>query len=636
MQPSPAEDVEVPVSTPAETKSFILLDGYQFIAGTNRWTVEFDYDHSISNSMRPPPNPQLHEEQYEQKDDADKVECQVESVEDVLEGDDPESIGPSDNSSQNNDRSVEDDQQPSVQTSVKRRIQLSQLDDMISSPEETPTQPLPRVQNLVDRRTELAKIDGRIPDDTDYVGIDDHLQGKSANAKDTTMDAEISGGVNPALSEIKTNITHVNLSLVELTSRGGPDDIGDQQSADQFDKLATAVHDDEIHSSETESGSDEPVEISALRTANADREVLHEISVNAAEQRMSFVQKSKPKRKSEGDPVGEEFQRITKRQRLSSPGVTTSKNHPVSRDQSLHKESKHKHGSTKKDSASFPAAGEDRETIPEERPRPDAVGNILFTEGGTMNSASSDSDTVSVKSSSTTTKSSVRKRSARIGQHMNLPLKPKLVLSSTMKDRDLYIRIVKSLKGVLIDDTTKADVLCVANGELKKTLKFILAVIHGKFITSETWLRECERRCTFVDPTDYLPEDYVPENWQTTLADALARGRSGVTQRLLKSWTVFTTTQLSAELGSERAKELKAIAEALGARFRTRPPSKAVSDGISLILGSKDDPYVNQIADLGHNLYSREALLMAALRGNLDMDSDEFRIQPRIKEEDSD
>ena len=137
------------MSTAAETKSFILLDGYQFIAGGNRWTVEFDYDYSISNSMRPPLDPQAHGEQYEQNASEVEAEIQSEAVENTLEKDDQGNSSPQ-SSSLNEDEATESDQPLPAQVSVKQRIQLSQLDNMIGSPEETPTQPLPRVQNLVD------------------------------------------------------------------------------------------------------------------------------------------------------------------------------------------------------------------------------------------------------------------------------------------------------------------------------------------------------------------------------------------------------------------------------------------------------------------------------------------------------
>ncbi|KAK5944104.1 hypothetical protein PMZ80_003385 [Knufia obscura] len=54
---SAGESIKLPLSTAGDTKSCILLDGSQFVSSEGRWTVEFDNDYSISNSMKPPPLP---------------------------------------------------------------------------------------------------------------------------------------------------------------------------------------------------------------------------------------------------------------------------------------------------------------------------------------------------------------------------------------------------------------------------------------------------------------------------------------------------------------------------------------------------------------------------------------------------
>ena len=51
------DPVRLPVSSAGDVKSCILLDGSRFVASCGRWTVEFDYDYSISHSMRPPSVP---------------------------------------------------------------------------------------------------------------------------------------------------------------------------------------------------------------------------------------------------------------------------------------------------------------------------------------------------------------------------------------------------------------------------------------------------------------------------------------------------------------------------------------------------------------------------------------------------
>ena len=198
---------------------------------------------------------------------------------------------------------------------------------------------------------------------------------------------------------------------------------------------------------------------------------------------------------------------------------------------------------------------------------------------------------------------------------------------------------------------TKADIkvddfnfVCVGNGELKRTSKFVLGVALGKTIVTDKWVTDSVRAGSLLDPAGYLPRDEVHEReWRFDLAEAVERGRRGV--RVFDGCTVYLTTSVCKNSPGV-ATELERIMRMTGARRirlhspETAPPGSTESSpsaaGASLsaagrrmlpfVIGAENDPDAARLSKLGWTVHARDIVSLSILRGRLEVDSDEFRM----------
>ena len=193
------------------------------------------------------------------------------------------------------------------------------------------------------------------------------------------------------------------------------------------------------------------------------------------------------------------------------------------------------------------------------------------------------------------------------------------------------------LGGKVSTEISDATILCIPEGPLKKTGKLIMAVGMGMDIVTEKWIANAHRLGRFPPIEEYLPVDRPRERqWDFNLKNALRRGKAGLTH-LLSGTTVFLTKQLRIELGN-LVREISQIATILGAdAVKHRLPALKDKDSFieakTLIIGVPGDPYGAYIGRLGHTLFNKDVLIMAALRGQVERGSAEFRIEVSIKDE---
>jgi hypothetical protein len=189
--------------------------------------------------------------------------------------------------------------------------------------------------------------------------------------------------------------------------------------------------------------------------------------------------------------------------------------------------------------------------------------------------------------------------------------------------------------GMTINDAT---VLCIPEGPVKKTGKLVMAVAKGIDIVTEKWIADSRRLGRFPSLGQYLPHDGVQQRaWRCNLRDAIHRGKKGLTH-LLSGTTVYLTKELRRSLGNLE-QEISQIAWILGAEaVERRLPALKDKDTLSqtgvLVIGVRNDPQGGLVGRLGQVLFNKDILTMAALRGRLERDSEEFVIEVPIKEED--
>jgi hypothetical protein len=106
---------------------------------------------------------------------------------------------------------------------------------------------------------------------------------------------------------------------------------------------------------------------------------------------------------------------------------------------------------------------------------------------------------------------------------------------------------------------------------------------------------------------------------------------------LLAANEVFFTKALCSSLRSKVLGELSTLARALGAEevSKSSPSKKYITETYDLselvVIGTSGDPELSKLVRLGLNVYSKDFLTSAALRGKFD--HQEFALALAVKEE---
>ncbi|OAP55533.1 hypothetical protein AYL99_10506 [Fonsecaea erecta] len=209
--------------------------------------------------------------------------------------------------------------------------------------------------------------------------------------------------------------------------------------------------------------------------------------------------------------------------------------------------------------------------------------------------------------------------------------------STSIQEKRAAMQTFERLGGKVSTEITKSTILCIPEGPLKRTGKLIMAVAMGIDIVTEKWIADAHRLGRFQAIEEYLPLDRSRERqWGFNLRDAIGRGKAGLTH-LLSGTTIFLTKQLRTDLGNLE-REISQIATVLGAdavkhRLPALKDKAKFSEAEIFIIGMPGDPQGAHVEKLGHTLFNKDVLTMAALRGRVDRDSAEFRIEIPTKDE---
>ncbi len=267
----------------------------------------------------------------------------------------------------------------------------------------------------------------------------------------------------------------------------------------------------------------------------------------------------------------------------------------------------------------------------------------------TISNGEADADTITVNTVRNTQKSEktqITRSSKRRGRQVStvpggveLPLNPKVIFSGrcAIRNKKHVMDAFDYLGGIVVDKVANADMVCIPDGELRKSPKLILALIYGKHIVTERWITECHRQKHFPDPAQYLPFDPEQERkWKFNLTAAVQRCRDADSKirQLIVDYKVYVTPQLYRKKLSGIWDDFKAIADSIGAKsVHARLPADVARNSKTLVLGDENDVDALKVGKLGCCLYKNDLLTMAVLRGELEVDSGEFELEIPIKEE---
>lgn len=176
-------------------------------------------------------------------------------------------------------------------------------------------------------------------------------------------------------------------------------------------------------------------------------------------------------------------------------------------------------------------------------------------------------------------------------------------------------------------------ILCVGK-ELKKTSKFILAVLLGKDIIKDSWVTDSVKGNDLLSVVPYMARDSEKEReWGISLQEAVYRGKQGL--KVLQDQTILFTPSAKKALGKNGFDELKEIMKCAGAKgvSSTLPKKSPEETSTTVVVATHEDTEeVAALQKLGWRAYVKDIISLSVLRGKLDLESDEFLIKGQKKE----
>ncbi len=195
--------------------------------------------------------------------------------------------------------------------------------------------------------------------------------------------------------------------------------------------------------------------------------------------------------------------------------------------------------------------------------------------------------------------------------------------STNVGDSASFTKFLKK-KGVKIVQTmAECTILCVGK-ELKKSAKFISAVLLGKDIVTDSWVVDSAKQGKLQDIASYFPKDPERESeWDFNLAEAVRRGREHV--KVFEGITLIFTASARKEVGKTGFTDLRDIATVAGANVATTLPKKGPEETPStLIIGTQEDTKLSSLSTW--QCYTRDLISLSVLRGELELEGDEFHV----------
>ena len=168
---------------------------------------------------------------------------------------------------------------------------------------------------------------------------------------------------------------------------------------------------------------------------------------------------------------------------------------------------------------------------------------------------------------------------------------------------------------------TQLNPYSVRPGALTKTMKLLESIALGVPIVSDTWLLESAKAGHFLPLRNYQPNVPKQEKEWNFQLDKIW----GKPQAPFEGHTIYFTFELQKSYSN--FDEIKEVCKAVGAKVTTK---KGIKSEHVILLGKEDkDKEVERWIQEGAACYNKDLLTNSILRGQVDLDSHEFRIDTK-------
>ncbi|KAF2851726.1 hypothetical protein T440DRAFT_422351 [Plenodomus tracheiphilus IPT5] len=197
------------------------------------------------------------------------------------------------------------------------------------------------------------------------------------------------------------------------------------------------------------------------------------------------------------------------------------------------------------------------------------------------------------------------------------------VSNSSITKASQSVKFLKKHGGSFIESVDEAfNVLCVRDGELLKTPKLLLAIARGTPIVTDKWLLESAKAGHFLNTASYIPIAPKQEKeWNIQLDQILCQPQTPFT-----GYTIHFTKSLKATYNAFA--EMEHVCKAAGAKKTTTTLPRGETGGNSIVLAKDEgDAEMDKLVQDGITCYHKDLITQSILRGVLDLDSAEFKIE---------
>lgn len=186
-----------------------------------------------------------------------------------------------------------------------------------------------------------------------------------------------------------------------------------------------------------------------------------------------------------------------------------------------------------------------------------------------------------------------------------------------------------SLPNSLFVPSTPLTPCSVKDGTLSKTMKLLQAIALGIPIVTDKWLLSSAKSSRFLPLSQFIPSVPAQEKeWNFSLERIWSQPQN----TLFAGYTICFTPALKATF--KPYKDIENVCKAVGARRVTskKAGGKDVDEEDTIVLAAEsDDPDAKALVEAGRACFSKDFLTKSILRGELDRQSDEFRIDVMAK-----
>ncbi|KAI4627237.1 uncharacterized protein J4E87_004580 [Alternaria ethzedia] len=195
--------------------------------------------------------------------------------------------------------------------------------------------------------------------------------------------------------------------------------------------------------------------------------------------------------------------------------------------------------------------------------------------------------------------------------------------NSTITKASAAVKFLKKQGGAFVENLADDfNVLCVRDGDLQKTTKVLYAIARGIPIVTDQWLLESASAKRLLAVSAFKPT--IPkqeEEWKIKLDDILEKP-----QTPFADFAVHFTKSLKTRYAS--FSDIEAVCKAAGATSVTTGVTRFKKTADTIVLaGDGDDAEAQKLIKEGVTCYTKDFFTYSILRGVVDLESDEFKIE---------